>query len=294
MPSPVTMATSRPTARKAAPRSKKATAGKPSPKRAVSRARKNVAKASAPKGKAKAAPARKAAKKEAPLEFIEVRSPTPPQAAEPLNIALFGASGDIGSRIAEEALARGHRVTALVRNPAQMSGEHPNLRIVRGDATDPLQVAVVARNHDVVGSAISPPMQDLQVITYAAKALLAASRETSTRVVAVGGAGSLKTANGKALLATKEFPKEWLPVASAHRDALDAFQAQGEGVAWTVISPSAFIEPGKRTGKFRLGNDNLLVDGKGISRISMEDYAVAFVDELESGANAGKRITVGY
>lgn len=232
------------------------------------------------------------------LQFSEVapqiaRAPAPRAASQPMRIALFGASGDIGSRIAEEALARGHRVTALVRHPDLMSGEHPNLKIVQGNVTDPLQVAVVGRSHDAIASAISPPASELAVIVHAAKALLAGARETGKPVVAVGGAGSLKTSSGRQLLATKTFPKDWVPTATAHRSALEAFKTGGEGVAWTVVSPSAFIEPGKRTGKFRLGTEQLLTDKKGNSRISMEDYAVAFVDAIESGQGQG-RITVGY
>ncbi|MEK6985801.1 MAG: NAD(P)H-binding protein [Candidatus Thermoplasmatota archaeon] len=218
----------------------------------------------------------------------------PERAATPLSIALFGASGDIGSRIAEEALARGHRVTALVRNPAQMSGEHPQLKIVRGDATDPLQVAVVARNHDVVASAISAPPNDLAVIVHAAKALVAGARETGKRVVAVGGAGSLEVAPGKLLLDSAQFPSFVRPVAAAHLDALKVFKEKGDDAPWTVVSPSAFIEPGRRTGTFRLGTEQLISDKKGNSRISMEDYAVAFVDELERGDHVGQRMTVGY
>jgi hypothetical protein len=231
----------------------------------------------------RAAPARPAL-----VEFREVRddgTTAANEASKPLRIALFGASGDVGSRIAEEAVARGHSVTALVRHPDQMTGDHPRLRKVRGDVTDPLQVGI---------SAIAPPANEPAVLAYAAKALLAAGRETGKRVVAVGGAGSLQAAPGKDLLDTPGFPKAWLPVAKAHRDALNVFRKGGDGVAWTVVSPSAFIEPGERTGSFRLGTEELLKDKKGESRISMEDYAVAFVDEIERGDNVGRRMTVGY
>jgi putative NADH-flavin reductase len=127
----------------------------------------------------------------------------------------------------------------------------------------------------------------------AAKSLTTAARQTGKRVVAVGGAGSLEVAPGQQLVDSPRFPPDWRPVALAHRDALGVFRKEG-GDAWTVISPAALLEPGQRTGSFRWGTDQLLSDKSGNSRISMEDYAVAFVDELESAKNQGKRITVGY
>ncbi|MFO1535720.1 MAG: NAD(P)-dependent oxidoreductase [Thermoplasmatota archaeon] len=209
-----------------------------------------------------------------------------------MRIALFGASGNLGSRIAQEALPRGHKVTALVRNPDKVASK-PGLRAVRGDVTDPVQVEVVARNHDVVVSAIAPPAGDPHVLVEAAQALASGAKAAGTRVVAVGGAGSLEVAPGMQLLDSPGFPAEWRPVATAHRDALQVFRGGG-GDGWTVVSPSALIEPGERTGKFRLGSDSLLKDRGGNSRITMEDFAVAVVDELESGGHAGQRITVGY
>jgi putative NADH-flavin reductase len=131
------------------------------------------------------------------------------------------------------------------------------------------------------------------VLSEAAKSLLSAAERTGKRVVAVGGSGSLEVAPGLLLLDSPKFPAEWRPIARAHADALQVFQ-RGGGEGWTVISPSALIEPGKRTGRFRWGTDQLLADATGNSRISMEDYAVALVDELESGRNPGKRVTVGY
>ncbi len=288
-----------------------AKASKPTKAKTVVKAKK--AKAPARKTSPKARPAAKPAAKgkPAPLEFREVvpmatapaarPAPAPAPAApgsparttRSLRIALFGASGAVGSRIAEEALERGHKVTGLVRDPARLGAVNPNLKVVRGDVTDPLQVAVVGRSHDVIASAISPPDNEPAVLVHAAKALVSGARETGKPVVAVNGAGSLEVAPGKQLVDSKDFPLEWRPVAVAHRDALAAFRKGGEGVAWTAISPSAFLEPGKRTGKFRLGTDQLLTDKKGVSRISMEDYAVAFVDAIEAGTGQG-RITVGY
>jgi putative NADH-flavin reductase len=261
-------------------------------KKAAGKARKAATKKAAPKKAAKsskrAAPKKAAKPRKAVVQFTEA-----PRSGRRLRIALFGASGRLGSRIAEEALARGHHVTALVRNPDQMASIHPELRVVRGDVTDPVQVEVAARNHDVVASAISPPEEDPGVLVEAAQSLLSGVRSTGKRVVVVGGAGSLEVAPGLQLLDSPGFPLDWRPVAAAHRSALEAFRKEG-GEGWTVLSPSALIEPGKRTGRFRWGTDGLLKDAKGESRISMEDYAVAFVDEIEAAQNLGKRITVGY
>jgi hypothetical protein len=127
----------------------------------------------------------------------------------------------------------------------------------------------------------------------AAKSLVTASRQSGKRVVVVGGSGSLEVAPGMQLVDSPQFPAAWRPIALAHRDALQVFRDEG-GEGWTVISPAALIEPGQRTGRFRWGTDQLLADKAGDSRISMEDFAVAFVDELEAGRNLGKRITVAY
>jgi len=249
----------------------------------------------APVREVRAKPAAAAPAREAPVEFklAPVEFSEFPRSSKPLRIALFGASGNLGTRIAEEAVRRGHTVTALVREPTQMTGQHPNLRVLRGDVTDPLQVEAAARAHDVVASAIAPPPTDPGVLVEAAQSLLAGGRASGKRVMVVGGAGSLEAKPGQQLVDTPAFPAAWRPVASAHRDALAVFRAEG-GEGWTVLSPSALIEPGSRTGKFRLGGDQLLGDAKGNSRISMEDYAVAFVDELEKGEHLGKRFTVGY
>lgn len=221
--------------------------------------------------------------------------PMPPMAARPLRIVLFGASGNIGSRILHEALARGHRVTAAMRDPSKIGMQHPDLRAVRADATDPVSVAAVARGHDVVASAVSPAGVQPQMLAQAARSLMQGCRDAGVaRLAVVGGAGSLEVAPGVKLLDTPEFPADWRPVGLAHWDALREFRVKGAGLDWTFVSPSARIAPGARTGKFRLGTDQLLVDPRGNSRISMEDYAVAFVDELEHGQNKGRRMTVGY
>ena len=112
------------------------------------------------------------------------------------------------------------------------------------------------------------------------------------RLIVVGGAGSLEVSPGVQLLETPEFPSAWKGVALAHRDALDAYRKSG--LNWTYVSPAALIEPGRRTGQYRIGTDQLLKDEKGDSRISMEDYANAVVDEIEKPRFSRQRFTVAY
>ena len=112
-------------------------------------------------------------------------------------------------------------------------------------------------------------------------------------MLVVGGAASLQVAPGKILLDSPDFPVEWKAIATAHAQALKVYRTDSE-LDWTYFSPAAFITPGQRTGKFRLGKEDLLVDGTGQSRISMEDFAVAVVDELEQPQNVRQRMTIGY
>ena len=112
------------------------------------------------------------------------------------------------------------------------------------------------------------------------------------RLVVVGGAGSLEVAPGVQLVDTPEFPAAWKGIALAHRDALAVYR--GAALDWTYISPAALIGPGERTGQYRTGTDQLLTDKEGESRISVEDFAVAFVDEIENQRFARQRMTVAY
>lgn len=202
-----------------------------------------------------------------------------------MKIALFGAGGMIGQRIAAEARSRGHSVTALGRSD---------------DVTDAETVAAAVAGHDAVVSAVGPgsgpAAQPSGLLSTAAHALLSGLTQAGVRrLVVVGGAGSLEIAPGKQLVDQPDFPAAWRPVALAHRDALEIYRrAQGPELDWTYVSPAALIAPGVRTGRYRVGGDRLLVDEKGQSRISAEDFAVAIVDELESPKGVRKRITVAY
>jgi putative NADH-flavin reductase len=211
-----------------------------------------------------------------------------------MKIALFGASGTIGQRIAQEALRRGHQVTAIVRDPAGIQISDPQLTVTQGNVLDLANVAQVAAEHDVVVSAISPKGQSLQMLTDAAQSLLeGVKRAGGKRLIIVGGAGSLEVAPGVRLIDTPEFPAAWKGIAQAHHDALEVYRQNGD-VDWAYASPAAFIAPGERTGTYRLGTEQLVTDEKGESRISAEDFAVVLLDEIEQPRFSRQRFTAAY
>ncbi len=211
-----------------------------------------------------------------------------------LKIALFGATGMIGSRIAAEAARRGHQVTALARNPARVAAGVANLQAAQADLLDASSVSAAVRGHDVVASAYAPPQDDLAALTKATHALVEGVRAAGLkRLVVVGGAGSLEVAPGKQLVDSESFPAAYKAIALAHRVAFDIYRGVAD-LDWTFFAPAALIAPGERTGTFRTGANSLLVDAEGNSRISAEDYAIAFVDELEQGRFVRQIATVAY
>jgi uncharacterized protein len=212
-----------------------------------------------------------------------------------MKLALFGASGTIGQRILREALRRGHTVTAIMRDPSRLTDQHPHLTAVVGDVLDPARVAAAVAGHEAVLSAYGPTGgAGAETIAAAARALITGLNAAGvTRLVVVGGAGSLEVAPGRQLIDTPQFP-EAKPVARAHAEALAIYRTAGADLAWSYLSPAALVEPGERTGAFRLGGDQLLTDAEGQSRISAEDYAVAFLDEVEHPRHVRQRFTVAY
>lgn len=213
-----------------------------------------------------------------------------------MNIVLFGASGMIGSRILRELVSRGHGVKAVVRDPSRVAAE-PGVTVAGGDMSDAAQVASLAAGADAVVSAYSPGQGTETRLLPAIEALVAGVKQAGVqRVLIVGGAASLFVAPGVTLLASGHLPAQWLAIAQAHADVLGWLRTSdaAKGLEWTCFSPAAFIEPGERTGKFRLGGDDLMMDAQGQSRISAEDYAIALVDELERPQHARQRFTVGY
>ncbi|WP_043264450.1 NAD(P)H-binding protein [Streptomyces sp. CT34] len=213
-------------------------------------------------------------------------------------IALFGATGTIGSRILDEALRRGHQVTAVVRDPAKVTTTHPALTVTYGDVLDPESVAEVAKGQDVVVSAVGggDGPGHIATIRPAAEALVEGLRTLggdAPRLISVGGAGSLRKPDGSQVWDAEGLPVFLLQIMHAHGDALDYYRTVSD-VRWTNISPSASIEPGERTGTYRTAADDLITAADGSSRISAEDYAVALLDEVEQPRHIGERFTVGY
>jgi putative NADH-flavin reductase len=203
-----------------------------------------------------------------------------------MNIALLGVSGRVGSRLLTELLRRGHRVTGIARDTGKLAGQ-PGLVLKNADAGQPAQLAPLLAGHDAVISALKFASTD-------AAALLATVKQAGvTRLLVVGGAATLEVAPDHMLLDAPGFPAAYRPEAEGGRRFLDALRSEHE-LDWTFLSPSAEFVPGERTGKFRLGTDQLLSDANGKSWISMEDYAIALVDELETPKHSRRRFTVGY
>ncbi|RPE77205.1 NAD(P)-dependent oxidoreductase [Vulcaniibacterium tengchongense] len=213
-----------------------------------------------------------------------------------MHVALIGATGFIGSAVLEEALARGHRVTAIARSAGRLAAR-PGLRTSAADATDPAAVAEAVRGADAVISAFTGDRRgpDLagEVARGNAAILEGAKRAGVSRLLVVGGAGSLEVAPGRLLVEEDVFPAEYKVEARAMAGVLQRLRAE-TGLDWTFLSPAAEIFPGERTGRFRLGGDRLLADAEGRSRISVQDYAVAMIDELERPAHSRRRFSVAY
>ncbi len=209
-----------------------------------------------------------------------------------MNVVLYGATGMIGSRVLKELLSRGHRVTAVVRDTTKVP-QLDGIVAAKGDALDAGDVTAKTAGADVVISAYAPPQEQPEKMVDAVRALIAGVKGSGAkRVLVVGGAGSLFVAPDVDVIDSGHLPEQWKGIAIAHRDALNVLKASD--IDWTYFSPAAFIQPGERTGKFRLGGDSLVVDDKGTSSISAEDYAIALVDELEHPKHIRKRFTAAY
>jgi uncharacterized protein len=212
-----------------------------------------------------------------------------------MKIAVFGANGRIGSRIVDEALNRGHDVTAVVRRPQDYTKIHEHLKVAKGDLFDSQDVETGAFDQDAVVCAFGNSNgMPASTITEVAMPLINGLKQAHVkRLIVVGGAGSLEVGPGQQLVDLPNFPAEYKSVALAAREALKIYQKETE-LDWTYFSPAAEITPGERTGKFRTGTTKLLTDAMGKSFITMEDYAVAVIDELENPAHIREQMTIGY
>ena len=211
---------------------------------------------------------------------------------KPPTLLLVGASGMIGSRILNEATARGHYVIAASRHPEKIASG-PNVHPVKLDATDEKAFIAEARHADVIVLATSPrssgdPQKEAKAISDSA---IATARATHKRLMVVGGAGSLNYPDGRRVVDT--LPDAYKAEALAMRGVLDTLKTTTD-VDWTFFSPAFSIAPGQHSGKYRLGTTVLLADAKGESRISAEDFADALVNELEKPAHSRGQMTVAY
>lgn len=202
-----------------------------------------------------------------------------------MKIALIGASGNAGTRILAELTRRGHQVTAIARDTSRIASA-PNVSPVAADIEDSAKLAEVLQGHDAVVSSVHFSASDPDKLISAVEA------SGVRRYLVVGGAGSLEVAPGKMLVDTSDFPAQYRDESLAGVAFLDKLRAN-KNLDWTYLSPSALFSPGERTGKFRLGQDELLTHDKG-SSISFEDYAIALADELEQPRHVRRRFTVGY
>ncbi|HET6719623.1 MAG TPA: NAD(P)H-binding protein [Rhodocyclaceae bacterium] len=211
-----------------------------------------------------------------------------------MKIALIGASGNIGSEIAREALRRGHIVTAVVRQAKPGTGDLPGLQTRHADLFDAAALRDAVRGHDVIASAYGPGAGNPGAVVEATAALIAAARSAGiARLVVVGGAGSLEIGPGAQLVDSPNFPAAYKAVALAHRDAFTHLR-QASDLKWTFFAPAAMIGPGEKTGRYRVGRKTLIADATGASKISYADYADAFVTELERGEYPQEIVTAAY
>lgn len=209
-----------------------------------------------------------------------------------MHVVLIGATGKSGSRLLQELVSRGHQVTAAVRPGS--TAALPGARAVRSvDLMQAEQITQLITGADAVLHAYAPPADDTDQLIGVTGNLVAAVRLAGVpRLLMVGGAGGLEVAPGVSLIDSGHLPAPWLPIATSHLKALGVLQQSD--IDWTYLAPAAYFEPGVRTGQFRLGTNELVTDATGKSWISMEDFAIALVDELEQGRHRKQRFSVGY
>jgi uncharacterized protein len=203
-----------------------------------------------------------------------------------MKIAIVGATGNVGKRIVDEALHRGHNVTGIARDPSKLSPRN-GLTLVQGNANDPSKLGQLLVGHDVVISSIMFLHSDITLLVEAVRV------SGVKRYLVVGGAGSLEVAPGKLLVDQPDFPDFVKAEATKGGEYLTYLKGIKD-LDWTFLSPSALFTNGERTGVFRLGRDELLVGSDGKSWISYEDYAIALLDEIEHPKYIQQRFTVGY
>lgn len=214
------------------------------------------------------------------------------------NVVLIGASGFVGNAILNELLSRGHKVTAVVRNPEKINVSNSNLEIVKADVADTNAMVGICKGKEAIISAYNPGWTNPDIYEETLRnyplILEAAKRSGAKRLLCVGGTGTLFCAPGLRVVDSGAIPDAIMGgVKSLGEFYLNTLMNEND-IDWIFFSPAGTLEPGKRTGKFRLGKDDLIIDENGISHISVEDYAVAMVDELENPKHHCERFTIGY
>lgn len=214
------------------------------------------------------------------------------------NVVLIGASGFVGNAILNELLSRGHKVTAVVRNPEKINVSNSNLEIVKADIADMNAMVGICKGKEAIISAYNPGWTNPDIYEETLRnyplILEAAKRSGAKRLLCVGGAGTLFCAPGLRVVDSGAIPDAIMGgVKSLGEFYLNTLMNEND-IDWIFFSPAGTLEQGKRTGKFRLGKDDLIIDENGISHISVEDYAVAMVDELENPKHHCERFTIGY
>ena len=189
-----------------------------------------------------------------------------------MKVAVIGATGNAGSRITAELLKRGHHVRAIVRSPHKIPSTK-GLEVATSDLSDVAQLADALNGADAVVSTYRPPDDDTDQIIGTTKHITDAAKKNKQRLLVVGEAGGLFVAPGVTVIASGHLPEPALPIATSHKQVFKDLKVSGAD--WTYFAPAGFFEPGERTGTFRLGKDDLILDASGNSRISMEDYAIA-------------------
>ncbi|MBL4667203.1 MAG: NAD(P)H-binding protein, partial [Sneathiella sp.] len=209
---------------------------------------------------------------------------------------LFGAAGDVGSRIAAEAVSRGHEVTGVVRKKEQIDSLPDAISGQHGNAGDLASVTQLTAGQDLIISAIRPPAGSEHLLPELTKTILEGAAKTNTRVLIIGGAASRKVPGlgGHTVLTAPNFlPPSVLDIARACQAQYEIIIADTKA-NWSYFCPPAMLTPGVRTGQYRLGLDELVIDANGQSAISMEDFAVALIDEAEQPKHIKASFTAAY
>ncbi|MDE1177236.1 MAG: NAD(P)H-binding protein [Edaphobacter sp.] len=209
-----------------------------------------------------------------------------------MNIVVYGATGNSGSEIVKELVARGHKVTGVARNVEKLK-DVAGVTAKSDDLSNADAVAAIIKGADVVVSAYQPPAENTDKLIDVTKLEIEAVKKAGgPRLVVVGGAGQLEVAPGVTLIKSGYLPEAYMPIAVSHEKAAEVLKASD--INWTYLAPAAYFVPGERTGKFRLGSKELVTQPNGESKISFADYAIALVDEIEKPKHEKQLFSVGY